>query len=105
MHIKRVISETIDGNEDITFETETGLQLKDIIVIANNKRIAADVVELNTVEGWVDVEIPVIKETTTVNAGQKIENVTDEINTFFDKKLRRYKGKIRVLIPTKRKEH
>ncbi len=43
-----------------------GEELSDKVIFLNGKRLAADVVELNTTDGWVDIELPVIPEAAQV---------------------------------------
>ncbi len=49
-------------------------QLLDKVVFVNGKRIAADIKELNTDQGWVDIMLPVINSPVVISARNKSLN-------------------------------
>jgi len=75
-----------------------GLRFSNLIVYVNKKRIAADIVALDTEEGWVDVEVPSLKETQEISIEDEIIIPSEgtEITAKSDLNVKRLTGKVKA---------
>lgn len=69
--------------------------LLDKVVFVNGKRIAADIKELDTVKGYVDIFIPMLGKLNTVSAKDTTVNAGTEEATF-EYEVRRLSGQVEV---------
>jgi hypothetical protein len=65
----------------------------DILVFVNGKQISADVKELDTKEGWVDVDLPIIKSENRIS---KENGVNERYVPLFDYQTKRLTGKVEL---------
>jgi DUF4097 and DUF4098 domain-containing protein YvlB len=64
------------------------------VVTVNGKQVLADVRELDTKEGYVDIELPVLEQVNTIS---KDGNVQEENVPFYDVEIKRLTGEIKII--------
>jgi hypothetical protein len=81
----------VDGQKVFfRYETPDHQELENFQVYVDNKRISADIVALNTEEGWVDIELPVLPQI-DLNTMKPLKY---EGNETFTRQLRRLTGSV-----------
>ena len=88
----------IDGLYE--YINDQGDLLENFEVYVDGKRVAADIAQLDTTKGWVDIELPVLKETTKINVTDKIVPSEDLVKpeSMFDIKVKRLEGKVELKV-------
>jgi hypothetical protein len=90
MHIKRV--EGMQG--EIEYQSEDGRIFEEITVTIDGKTIVADVVQVDTTEGWVEIELPELKEVKYIDKQTPID-IKSSVPVF-DTIIKRLMGKVKV---------
>jgi hypothetical protein len=81
---------------------EDRFEVEDLIIRVDGKRVAADIVRLDNVEGWVDVELPEVEGEKLVKMDSKIlidvneQGALDPNVSFFTPKVKRLTGLVQV---------
>ena len=65
----------------------------DILVLVNGKSISADIRELDTEEGWVDIDLPIIESENRIS---KKNGVDERYLPVFDYQTKRLIGKVEL---------
>lgn len=84
--------EYVDGYE---FVTETGVSYKEIRATVNKRPIVADIVQADTSEGWIDVELPEFETTEMVESNGTITK-SSSVVPVFDPKVKRIEGTVKI---------
>lgn len=94
MYIERKENKTTG---DVVYVLENGRQFETIHVVVDGKPVVADVVQADTEEGWVDVELPNFVNLESIDA-EDTKLKTDGETPVFDPKIKRIVGEVKVYV-------
>jgi len=70
-----------------------------LLVFLNDKRVAADIKQLDTNEGWIDIEVPLVEKTLTITNESKVDLSAPEVPDTFGLEVKRLTGVVQVKLP------